>query len=51
MDTSICIRTPDRRSRSAAAGRGRIIADSDPDAEYQETYDKVARILPLLDAL
>ena len=25
--------------------------DSNPDAEYQETFDKVARILPLLDAL
>ncbi|WP_429039285.1 aminodeoxychorismate synthase component I [Aeromonas media] len=52
MDTSICIRT-----LIAEAGRlhcwagGGIIADSDPDAEYQETYDKVARILPLLDAL
>ncbi|MGY3932630.1 para-aminobenzoate synthase, component I [Aeromonas encheleia] len=52
MDTSICIRT-----LIAEAGRlhcwagGGIIADSDADSEYQETYDKVARILPLLDAL
>ncbi|MGY6036841.1 aminodeoxychorismate synthase component I [Aeromonas sp. AE23HZ002T15] len=52
MDTSICIRT-----LIAEAGRlhcwagGGIIADSDVDDEYQETYDKVARILPLLDAL
>lgn len=52
MDTSICIRT-----LIAEAGRlhcwagGGIIADSDADGEYQETYDKVARILPLLDAL
>ncbi|HHP5492590.1 TPA: aminodeoxychorismate synthase component I [Aeromonas veronii] len=52
MDTSICIRT-----LIAEAGRlhcwagGGIIADSDADSEYQETYDKVARILPLLSAL
>ncbi len=52
MDTSICIRT-----LIAADGQlhcwagGGIIADSEVDSEYQETYDKVARILPLLDAL
>ncbi|HHQ4524255.1 TPA: aminodeoxychorismate synthase component I [Aeromonas veronii] len=52
MDTSICIRT-----LIAEAGRlhcwagGGIITDSDADSEYQETYDKVARILPPLSAL
>ena len=52
IDTSICIRT-----LIAEAGRlhcwagGGIIADSDADSEYQETYDKVARILPPLSAL
>ncbi|HAT04757.1 MAG TPA: aminodeoxychorismate synthase component I [Aeromonas salmonicida] len=52
MDTSICIRT-----LIAADGQlhcwagGGIIADSDVDSEYQETYDKVARILPLLETL
>lgn len=52
MDTSICIRT-----LIAEAGRlhcwagGGIIADSDANSEYQETYDKVARILPPLSAL
>ncbi|WP_368177719.1 aminodeoxychorismate synthase component I [Aeromonas sp. R1-2] len=52
MDTSICIRT-----LIAEAGRlhcwagGGIIADSDADSEYQETYDKVAHILPPLSAL
>ncbi|MEH8159889.1 aminodeoxychorismate synthase component I [Aeromonas veronii] len=52
MDTSICIRT-----LIAETGRlhcwagGGIIADSDVDSEYQETYDKVARILPPLSAL
>ncbi len=52
MDTSICIRT-----LIAAQGQlhcwagGGVIADSDVDDEYQETYDKVARILPLLDTL
>jgi len=52
MDTSICIRTliAEAGQLHCWAGGG-IIADSDPDAEYQETYDKVARILPLLDAL
>ncbi|WP_349917899.1 aminodeoxychorismate synthase component I [Aeromonas veronii] len=50
MDTSISIRT-----LIAEAGQihcwagGGIIADSEVDSEYQETYDKVARILPLLD--
>ena len=52
MDTSICIRT-----LIAAQGQlhcwagGGVIADSEVDDEYQETYDKVARILPLLDTL
>ena len=52
MDTSICIRTliAEAGQLHCWAGGG-IIADSDPDAEYQETFDKVARILPLLDAL
>ncbi|HHQ4714059.1 TPA: aminodeoxychorismate synthase component I [Aeromonas veronii] len=52
MDTSICIRTliaeADRLHCWAGGG---IIADSDADSEYQETYDKVARILPPLSAL
>lgn len=52
MDTSICIRTliAEAGQLHCWAGGG-IIADSDADSEYQETYDKVARILPLLDAL
>ncbi|MFM5843735.1 aminodeoxychorismate synthase component I [Aeromonas sanarellii] len=52
MDTSICIRTliAEAGQLHCWAGGG-IIADSDPDAEYQETFDKVARILPLLDTL
>ncbi|WP_236757957.1 aminodeoxychorismate synthase component I [Aeromonas cavernicola] len=49
MDTSICIRTliAEAGQLHCWAGGG-IIADSDVDSEYQETYDKVARILPLL---
>ncbi|PLR40463.1 aminodeoxychorismate synthase component I [Chimaeribacter coloradensis] len=49
MDTNITIRT-----LLAEAGRlhcwagGGIVADSDEQAEYQETFDKVARILPQL---
>ncbi|WP_429030631.1 aminodeoxychorismate synthase component I [Aeromonas veronii] len=52
MDTSICIRTliAEAGSLHCWAGGG-IIADSDADSEYQETYDKVARILPPLSAL
>lgn len=52
MDTSICIRTliAEAGQLHCWAGGG-IIADSDADSEYQETYDKVARILPLLAAL
>lgn len=52
MDTSICIRTliAENGHLSCWAGGG-IIADSDADSEYQETYDKVARILPHLSAL
>lgn len=52
MDTSICIRTliAEAGHLHCWAGGG-IIADSDADSEYQETYDKVARILPPLSAL
>jgi para-aminobenzoate synthetase component I len=50
MDTSITIRT-----LLAQAGQihcwagGGIVADSKVDAEYQESFDKVSRILPLLE--
>ena len=49
MDSSITIRTlvADSGQLYCWAGGG-IVADSDVDAEYQETYDKVSRILPLL---
>ncbi|MGL5452124.1 MAG: aminodeoxychorismate synthase component I [Aeromonas sp.] len=52
MDTSICIRTliAEAGQLHCWAGGG-IIADSDVASEYQETYDKVARILPSLIAL
>jgi para-aminobenzoate synthetase component 1 len=49
MDTSIAIRTlviaADQIYCWAGGG---IVADSQVDAEYQETYDKVGRILPVL---
>ncbi|MFG0833445.1 aminodeoxychorismate synthase component I [Aeromonas bivalvium] len=50
MDTSICIRTllAARRQLYCWAGGG-IIADSRVEEEYQETFDKLARILPLLE--
>ena len=49
MDTSITIRTvtAEQGYLYCSAGGG-IVADSDESAEYQETFDKVNRILPLL---
>ncbi|WP_404339414.1 aminodeoxychorismate synthase component I [Pseudoalteromonas mariniglutinosa] len=49
MDTSITIRTLvcHKQQIYCWAGGG-IVADSDCDLEYQETYDKVNKILPLL---
>ena len=50
MDTSITIRTliAEGGTLYCAAGGG-IVADSDEAAEYQETFDKVNRILPCLE--
>lgn len=50
MDTSITIRTLTARNGHiyCSAGGG-IVADSQPDAEYQETFDKVNRILQQLE--
>ncbi|MDN3380012.1 MULTISPECIES: aminodeoxychorismate synthase component I [unclassified Pseudoalteromonas] len=49
MDTSITIRTLvcHKQHIYCWAGGG-IVADSQADLEYQETYDKVNKILPLL---
>ncbi len=49
MDTSITIRTlvAEDGKLYCWAGGG-IVADSEVDAEYQETFDKISRILPLL---
>lgn len=49
MDTSITIRTliAENQTLYCAAGGG-IVADSELDAEYQETFHKVNRILPSL---
>lgn len=50
MDTSITIRT-----LAAVDGKlycwagGGVVADSNADCEYQETFDKVSRILPILE--
>jgi len=46
MDTSITIRTVTAQHGTlyCSAGGG-IVADSDEAAEYQETFDKVNRIL------
>ncbi|CNL37824.1 Para-aminobenzoate synthase component 1 [Yersinia aldovae ATCC 35236] len=49
MDTNITIRTllTENGKIYCSAGGG-IVADSQEQAEYQETFDKVARILPQL---
>ena len=49
MDTNIAIRTLicDGKTIYCQAGGG-IVADSDADSEYQETLDKVNKILPVL---
>ncbi|RYV04026.1 aminodeoxychorismate synthase, component I [Shewanella sp. OPT22] len=51
MDTSITIRTlvTENNKIYCWAGGG-IVADSNIDAEYQETYDKVSKILPILES-
>ncbi len=51
MDSNITIRTllTENGKIYCWAGGG-IVADSQEQAEYQETFDKVARILPLLGA-
>nr|WP_246480199.1 aminodeoxychorismate synthase component I [Motiliproteus sediminis] len=50
MDTSICIRTlvANQGQIHCWAGGG-IVADSDCDAEYQETFDKVSNLLGPLE--
>ncbi|WP_126355905.1 aminodeoxychorismate synthase component 1 [Cedecea lapagei] len=51
MDTSITIRTLTAEGGKlyCSAGGG-IVADSNEAAEYQETFDKINRILPLLES-
>ena len=50
MDTNIAIRTLVQHGNAiyAWAGGG-IVADSDPEAEYQESLDKAAALLEVLD--
>lgn len=52
MDTSITIRTliAQQQKIHCWAGGG-LVADSNVDSEYQETIDKVNKILPVLSAL
>lgn len=50
MDTSITIRTLTAwQGRLYCSAGGGIVADSNEDAEYQETFDKVNRILQQLE--
>lgn len=49
MDTSITIRTLiAEQNRLYCWAGGGIVADSHSDAEYQESFDKLAKILPIL---
>ena len=51
MDTNIAIRTiVCHQGQLYCWAGGGLVADSNAAAEYQETYDKVAKILPLLSA-
>jgi para-aminobenzoate synthetase component 1 len=52
MDSSICIRTvlAENNTLHCWAGGG-IVLDSNADDEYQETLDKVSKIVPVLTAL
>ncbi|WP_245709340.1 aminodeoxychorismate synthase component I [Allochromatium warmingii] len=51
LDTNIAIRTlVYTPGRVRVWGGGGIVIDSDPDAEYRETYDKVTPLLELLHA-
>ncbi|WP_196138317.1 aminodeoxychorismate synthase component I [Aliikangiella sp. G2MR2-5] len=49
MDTNICIRTLIAKNNQLYcwAGGG-LVADSEMEVEYQETFDKLAKILPVL---
>jgi len=51
MDTNICIRTLLATSNQLTcwAGGG-LVADSNLEAEYQETFDKLGKILPVLNS-
>ncbi|MEH6530550.1 MAG: aminodeoxychorismate synthase component I [Photobacterium frigidiphilum] len=49
MDTSITIRTlVTQEQKIYAWAGGGVVADSKSDSEYQETLDKLSRILPIL---
>jgi para-aminobenzoate synthetase component 1 len=50
MDTNICIRTLviDNNHIVCSAGGG-LVADSHLDLEYQETFDKLNKIIPILE--
>ena len=52
MDTNICIRTLIAKNQTLYcwAGGG-LVADSEVNTEYQETFDKLAKILPVLSAM
>lgn len=52
MDTNIAIRTlVCENGKVYCWAGGGVVADSKADSEYQETLDKVARILPVLSAI
>jgi len=49
MDTNICIRTLiAKNDRLYCWAGGGLVADSEVETEYQETFDKLAKILPVI---
>ena len=50
MDSNICIRTLLLEHGDIYCWAGGVVADSEAQHEYQETLDKVAKILPILAA-
>jgi para-aminobenzoate synthetase component 1 len=52
MDTNICIRTLlARDGKITCSAGGGLVADSEAQLEYQETFDKLGKILPTLQNL
>jgi len=50
MDTNICIRTLlAKNNKMTCYAGGGIVFDSNVESEYQETFDKISKIIPVLE--